>query len=29
VPVDWDEIADLVVAAYREVAPKRLLALLD
>jgi hypothetical protein len=29
VPVDWDEIADLVLAAYREVAPKRLLAQLD
>jgi hypothetical protein len=26
VPVDWDEIADLVLAAYRMVAPKRLLA---
>lgn len=29
VPVDWDEIADLVTAAYRTVAPKRLLAELD
>jgi hypothetical protein len=29
VPVDWDEIADLVTAAYREVAPKRLLAELE
>lgn len=29
VTVDWDEIADLVLAAYREVAPKRLLAQLD
>jgi hypothetical protein len=29
VPVDWDEIADLVVAAYRRVAPKRLVAELD
>lgn len=29
VRVDWDEIADLVLAAYREVAPKRLLAQLD
>ncbi|HEX7101368.1 MAG TPA: MmcQ/YjbR family DNA-binding protein [Nitrolancea sp.] len=28
-PVDWDEIADLVLASYREIAPKRLLALLD
>ncbi len=26
VPVDWDEIADLVLAAYKMVAPKRLLA---
>jgi hypothetical protein len=26
VPVDWDEIADLVVDAYRRVAPKRLVA---
>jgi hypothetical protein len=25
-PVDWDEIADLVTDAYRTVAPKRLLA---
>lgn len=25
-PVDWDEIADLVTAAYRVVAPKRLVA---
>ncbi|HSG38851.1 MAG TPA: MmcQ/YjbR family DNA-binding protein [Thermoanaerobaculia bacterium] len=25
-PVDWDEIAELVTAAYRVVAPKRLLA---
>lgn len=24
VPVDWDEIADLVVGAYRVVAPKKL-----
>jgi hypothetical protein len=24
VPADWDEIADLVTDAYREVAPKRL-----
>jgi hypothetical protein len=29
VSVDWDEIADLVVDAYRMVAPKRLLAELD
>jgi hypothetical protein len=29
VPVDWDQIADLVEAAYRRVAPKRLLADLD
>jgi hypothetical protein len=29
VPVDWDEIADLVTDAYREVAPKGLLAELD
>jgi len=29
VPVDWDEIADLVAASYRRVAPKRLVAELD
>jgi hypothetical protein len=29
VPVDWDEIADLVTDAYRMVAPKRLVAELD
>jgi predicted DNA-binding protein (MmcQ/YjbR family) len=29
VPVDWDEVADLVTDAYRTVAPKRLLAQLD
>jgi hypothetical protein len=29
VPVDWDEIAGLVVEAYRTVAPKRLLAALQ
>ncbi|HEV2237854.1 MAG TPA: MmcQ/YjbR family DNA-binding protein [Ktedonobacterales bacterium] len=29
VPVDWDEIADLVRDAYRVVAPKRALAELD
>lgn len=28
-PVDWDEIADIVVSAYRVVAPKRLLDKLD
>jgi hypothetical protein len=29
VPVDWDEIAEIVADAYREVAPKRLAAQLD
>jgi hypothetical protein len=29
VPQDWDEIAELVVDAYRAVAPKRLIAQLD
>jgi hypothetical protein len=29
VPVDWDEVGELVVDAYRMVAPKRLLAELD
>jgi hypothetical protein len=29
VPVDWDQIAELVVDAYRVVAPKRLAAQLD
>ena len=29
VPADWDEIADLVEDAYRQVAPKRLLAQLN
>jgi hypothetical protein len=29
VPVDWDEIAELVTDAYRQVAPKRLVAELD
>jgi len=29
VPVDWDEIADLIVDAYRTVAPRRLVAALD
>jgi hypothetical protein len=28
-PVDWDQIADLVVDAYRVVAPKKLVAELD
>jgi hypothetical protein len=28
-PVDWDEIAELVTAAYRGVAPKRLAAELE
>ena len=27
--VDWDEIAEIVVDAYRAVAPKRLVARLD
>ncbi|HBL27157.1 MAG TPA: phosphoribosylglycinamide formyltransferase [Acidobacteria bacterium] len=27
--VDWDQIADLVVDAYREIAPRKLVALLD
>lgn len=27
--VDWDELAEVVTDAYREIAPKRLLALLD
>jgi predicted DNA-binding protein (MmcQ/YjbR family) len=27
--VDWDEIADLVAEAYRQVAPRRLVAQLD
>jgi len=26
VPVDWDEVAEVIVQAYRQVAPKRLLA---
>jgi hypothetical protein len=26
---DWDEVADVVDEAYRKVAPKRLVALLD
>jgi hypothetical protein len=29
VPVDWDEVADVITDAYRQVAPKRLVALLD
>ncbi|MDP8921262.1 MAG: MmcQ/YjbR family DNA-binding protein [Chloroflexota bacterium] len=29
VPVDWDEIAELITDAYRQVAPKRLVAQLD
>jgi hypothetical protein len=29
VPVDWEEIADLVAGAYRMVAPKRLVNELD
>ena len=27
--VDWDEIAEIVTDAYREIAPKKLVALLD
>jgi hypothetical protein len=29
VPVDWDEIAEIVEDAYRMVAPKKLVDLLD
>jgi len=29
VPVDWDELAEVVLDAYREIAPARLVALLD
>jgi hypothetical protein len=29
VPVDWDQIADLIVDAYRTVAPKKLVEQLD
>ncbi|WP_308259166.1 MmcQ/YjbR family DNA-binding protein [Pseudonocardia sp. H11422] len=29
VPVDWDEIDELVTDAYREIAPKKLIAQLD
>ncbi len=29
VPADWEQIADLVVDAYRQIAPERLVAQLD
>jgi hypothetical protein len=29
VPVDWDQVADLVADAYRRVAPRKLVAALD
>jgi predicted DNA-binding protein (MmcQ/YjbR family) len=29
VPVDWDEVADIITDAYRQIAPKRMLARLD
>jgi predicted DNA-binding protein (MmcQ/YjbR family) len=29
VPVDWDEVAELVTDAYRAVAPRRLVAQLE
>lgn len=29
VPLDWGEIAEIVTDAYREIAPKKLVALLD
>jgi hypothetical protein len=29
IPLDWQEVADLVVAAYRTVAPKHLVVELD
>ena len=29
VPVDWDEVADVIADAYRAVAPRRLVAALD
>jgi hypothetical protein len=29
VPADWEEISELVTDAYRKIAPKRLVALLD
>jgi hypothetical protein len=29
VPTDWDEIAEIVTDAYREIAPKRLVEQLD
>ena len=28
-PVDWDEVAEVITDAYRQVASKRLIALLD
>ena len=28
-PVDWDEVADVIADAYRQIAPKRLVARLD
>ena len=28
-PLDWDEVAEIVTDAYREIAPKKLVALLD
>jgi predicted DNA-binding protein (MmcQ/YjbR family) len=29
VPVNWDEVAEVITDAYRQVAPKRLLAQLE
>jgi predicted DNA-binding protein (MmcQ/YjbR family) len=29
VPVDWDEVADVITDAYRQIAPKRIVARLD
>ena len=29
VPVDWDEVADVITNAYRQIAPQRLVAQLD
>jgi hypothetical protein len=29
VPVDWDEVADVITDAYRQIAPRRLVALID
>ena len=29
VPVDWDEVGDVITDAYRQIAPKRMLARLD